>query len=313
MAHAAHPDREWDAARGRRDAARGRGARAPGEIPTSGWRDILWRVKDRISADNLSIISAGVAFYALLAIFPALIALVGLYGMVFDPQQVSQHLSALTSVLPGEAANLIGRQLSEVTSMEPTSLGVGSIVAVLFALWSASAGMRTLMTALDVAYGEKETRGTIRFYGTSLLLTLAAVLGGIVAIGTIVAIPVALRFLGLSEGLENIVAYGRWPLLAAVMLVGLAILYRYGPDCRTPKWRWLTPGAVLAMLLWIAGSALFSLYVTQFGSYNKTYGSMGAVVILMTWFLLTAYIVLIGAEINAETERQTRRDTRTRP
>lgn len=299
MAHATSPDR-WGESRGRE-------ARAPREIPAAGWRDVLWRVKDRISADNLSIISAGVAFYALLAIFPGLIALVGIYGMVFDPQQVGEHLSALTAVLPGEAANLIGEQLAEVTTMERTSLGVGSTVAVLVALWSASAGMRTLMTALDVAYGEKETRGTFRFYGTSLLLTLGAVLGGVVAIATIVAVPIALKFLGLSGGLEAILAFGRWPLLAAVILVGLAIVYRYGPDRRKPQWRWVSWGAVVATLLWIAGSALFSLYVSQFGEYNKTYGSMGAVVILMTWFLLSAYIFLIGAQINAEMERQTLR------
>src|SRR3954470_23323236 len=302
MAHAGHPDREWSASRGRE-------AHAPREIPARGWRDILWRVKDRISADNLSIISAGVAFYALLAIFPALIALVGLYGMVFDPQQVAQHLSALTAVLPGEAADLIGEQLGEVTTMERSSLGVGSIAAVLLALWSASAGMRTLMTALDVAYSEKETRGTLRFYASSLVLTLGAVLGAIVAIATIVAVPVALRFMGVNQEVETIVSYGRWPLLAVVMLVGLAIVYRYGPDRQRPQWRWVSWGAVIATLLWIAGSALFSLYVTRFGDYNKTYGSMGAVVILMTWFLLTAYIFLIGAELNAEMERQTRKDT----
>src|SRR4051812_19709642 len=302
MAHAGHPDRDWSASRGRE-------AHAPREIPTPGWRDILWRVKDRISRDNLSIIAAGVAFYALLAIFPALIALVGVYGMIFDPQQVGEHLSMLTAVLPGEAATLIGDQLAEVTTMEKTSLGVGSIAAILLALWSASAGMRTLMTALDVAYGEQEERGTIRFYGTSLLLTLGAVFGGLIAIATVVAIPVALRLLGLDERLENIVSYARWPLLAVVMLIGLAIVYRYGPDRAKPMWRWVSWGAIAATVLWIGGSALFSLYVTKFGDYNKTYGSMGAVVILMTWFLLTAYMFLIGAEINAEMERQTRKDT----
>lgn len=193
--------------------------------------------------------------------------------------------------------------------MEKTSLSVGAIVAVLVALWSASAGMRTLMTALDVAYAEDETRGMFRFYGTSLLLTLGAIIGGLVAIGTVVVVPVLLKFLGLSEAMENVLAYARWPLLAAVMLAGLAIVYRYGPDREKPQWRWVSWGAVFATLLWIIGSALFSLYVTQFGDYNKTYGSMGAVIILMTWFLLTAYVFLIGAEINAEMERQTRKDT----
>jgi membrane protein len=302
VARATYPDERWGDSRGRE-------AHAPREIPARGWRDILWRVKDRVSADNLSIISAGVAFYALLAIFPALIALVGLYGLVFDPQDVGEHISALTAVLPGEAANLIGQQLAEVTSMERTSLGVGSIAALLVALWSSSAGMRTLMTALDVAYAEKETRGTFKFYATSLLLTLGAVIGGIVAIGIVVAVPAALGFLGLGEQAENLVSYGRWPILALVLLLGLAIVYRYGPDRRKPQWRWLSWGALVATFVWLLGSTLFSLYVTQFGNYNKTYGSMGAVVILMTWFLLTSYIFLIGAEINAEMERQTRKDT----
>jgi membrane protein len=303
VAHATSPEERWG------DLSRGREAGTPREIPARGRRDILWRVKDRISADNLSIISSGVAFYALLSIFPALIALVGLYGLVFDPHQVEEHLGTLTAVLPGEAANLIGQQLGEVTSMERTSLGVGSIVALLLALWTASAGMRTLMTALDVAYGEKETRGTLKFYGTSLLLTLGAVLGAIIAIVTVVAIPAALGFLGLGERLESLVSYGRWPLLALIMLAGLAIVYRYGPDRENPQWRWVSWGAVIATVLWIIASALFSLYVNQFGDYNKTYGSMGAVIILMTWFLLTAYIFLIGAQINAEMERQTRKDT----
>lgn len=302
MAHAAHPDEGWE-------SGRGRSADRPRDIPAPGWRDILWRVKDRIKRDNLSIISAGVAYYALLAIFPGLIALVGLYGIAFDPHQVSDHISTLTAVLPGEAADLVSEQLAEVTSMEKTSLSVGAIVALLLALWSASAGMRTLMTALDVAYAEEETRGTFRFYGTSLLLTLGAVLGGLFAIGTVVVVPILLNFLGLSEGVENLIAYARWPLLAAVVLLGLAIVYRYGPDRAKPQWRWVSWGAAIATLLWILGSALFSLYVTQFGDYNKTYGSMGAVIILMTWFLLTAYVFLIGAEINAEMERQTVKDT----
>jgi membrane protein len=302
VAHAASPSGRWGDSRGRE-------ASAPREIPARGWRDILFRVKDRISEDNLSIISSGVAFYALLSIFPALIALVGLYGLVFDPQQVQQQLGTLTAVLPGEAANLIGQQLGEVASMERTSLGVGSIVALLAALWTASAGMRTLMTALNVAYHEKETRSTVKLYGTSLLLTLGAIVGAIIAVLTVVAIPAILNLVNLPQQMEALLAYGRWPALALIMLLGLAIVYRYGPDRENPRWRWVSWGAVIATVLWIVASLLFSLYVSQFGNYNKTYGSMGAVIILMTWFLLTAYIFLIGAEINAEMERQTRKDT----
>jgi membrane protein len=193
--------------------------------------------------------------------------------------------------------------------MERTSLGVGSIVALLAALWTASAGMRTLMTALNVAYHEKETRSSVKLYGTSLLLTLGAIVGAIIAVLTVVAIPAILNLVSLPQQMEALLAYGRWPALALIVLLGLAIVYRYGPDRENPRWRWVSWGAVIATVLWIVASLLFSLYVSQFGNYNKTYGSMGAVIILMTWFLLTAYIFLIGAEINAEMERQTRKDT----
>jgi membrane protein len=266
-------------------------------------------VKERISRDKLSMIAAGVAFYGLLAVFPALIALVSVYGLVFDPQQVSNQVAALRGVLPPQAADLVFQQLSELAQMNRSSLGVGSIVAVLVALWSASAGMRTLMEALNVAYEEEEKRGTIKFYGTALLLTLGAIVAAAVSIAVVVALPAALKLLGLGTLLENVISYARWPLLAAAMIAGLAVLYRYAPSRHEPRWKWVSWGAGIATVLWLIGSALFSLYVTQFGNYNKTYGSMGAVVILLTWFLLTAYALLIGAEINAEMERQTRKDT----
>jgi membrane protein len=224
---------------------------------------------------------------------------------LFDPQQVTQQVAALRGILPAQATDLILQQLTELTSMDRASLGVGSIVAILFALWSASAGMRTTMQALDVAYEEEEKRGTIKFYATALLLTLGAIVAAAVAVAVVVALPAVIKFLGLGTLLENAISYARWPLLAVGMIVGLAVLYRYGPDRKAPRWRWVTWGAAIATVMWLIGSALFSLYVTQFGNYNKTYGSMGAVVILLTWFLLTAYVLLIGAEIDAEMERQT--------
>jgi membrane protein len=238
-----------------------------------------------------------------MAIFPALIALVSLYGLMFDPQQVADQVAALRGVLPAQAADFVLQQLSELTAMDRTSLGVGSVVAIIVALWSASAGMRTTMQALDVAYDEEEKRGTIRFYATALALTLGAVVAVAVAIAVVVALPAVIKFLGLGTLLENVISYARWPFLAAGMIAGLAVLYRYGPDRREPRWRWLSWGAVIATLMWLIGSVLFSLYVSQFGNYNKTYGSMAAVVILLTWFLLSAYVLLIGAEIDAEIER----------
>jgi membrane protein len=287
MAHAAHPERWHEGSRG-----------------DAGWRDVLWRVKDRISEDQLSIVAAGVAFYALMAIFPGLIALVGVYGLLFDPQAVNQQISTLSGFLPEQAATLLVDQLGEITSMDRTSLGVGAIAAILFALWSASGGMRTLMQALNVAYHEKEKRSTVRFYGTALLLTLGAIIATIFAITVVVALPAVIKFLGLGELLENVIGYARWPILALAAILGFAVLYRYGPSRSKPRWQWVSWGAALATALWLGASSLFSLYVGNFANYNKTYGSMGAVVILLTWFLLTAFCILLGGEVNAELERR---------
>jgi membrane protein len=301
MAQATSPDRLGH--------ARGREAGWPKDIPAPGWKDILLRVKDQIKQDRLSIIAAGVAFYGLLAVFPGLIALVALYGLAFDPQQVQQQVGALRGFLPPEAADVLLAQLSDLTSTDSTALGVGAIGGLLLALWSASAGMRTLMEALNVAYDEEEKRGFIRFYGTALLLTLAAIVGTVIAIALVVALPVALKFLGLSDALSWLVSVAGALVLVVLMLMGLAVAYRYGPSRDQPRWRWVSWGAAIATVLWVVGSVLFSIYVTRFGNYNETYGSVGAVVILLMWFLLSSYAVLIGAEVNAEMERQTRKDT----
>jgi membrane protein len=288
---------------------RGREASRPQDIPPSGWKDILWRVKDQVKKDRLSIIAAGVAFYGLLAIFPALIALVALYGLVFDPRQVQEQVSALSGVLPPDAAAILLRQLNDLTTRDTKALGFGAIGGLLLALWSASAGMRTLMEALNVAYNEEEKRGFFRFYGTALLLTLASILGTMLAIVLVVAIPAVLTFLGLDDTLRWVISIAAWPILILMMMIGLAVIFRYGPSRREPRWRWVSWGAFVATVLWIIGSLLFSFYVAKFGNYNETYGAVGAIVILLMWFLLSAYAVLIGAELNAEMERQTRKDT----
>jgi membrane protein len=302
MAQVTSADRGWG-------QGRGRDARTPKDIPARGWKDILWRVKEQIAQDRLSIIAAGVAFYGLLAVFPGLIALVGLYGLAFDPQQVEQQVSALSGILPAQAADILLGQLHDLTTTDSTALSIGAIGGLLLALWSASAGMRTLMEALNIAYGEEEKRGFLRFYGTALLLTLAAILGTLIALALVIALPIVLKFLGLSSALSWVISIAAWPILVGMMLLGLAIMYRYGPSREEPRWRWVSWGAVTATLLWIAGSVLFTVYVTRFGNYNETYGSVGAIVILLMWFLLSSYAVLIGAELNAEMERQTRADT----
>jgi membrane protein len=212
-------------------------------------------------------------------------------------------------MLPPEATDVLLRQLHDLTTTSSGALGFGAVAGIVLALWSASAGMRTLMEALNVAYDEEEKRGTIRFYGTALLLTLGAIFGAVVALSLIVGLPVVLNFLGLGEALKWLISIGSIAILLVTILVGLAVTYRFGPSRKQPRWRWVSWGAVAATLLWIVGSALFSFYVTRFGNYNETYGSVGAIVILLMWFLLSSYAVLIGAELNAEMERQTRKDT----
>lgn len=289
--------------------AHGREADRPREIPSRGWFDIARRVKTQIKEDRLSIIAAGVAFYGLMAVFPALVALVGIYGLVADPAQVESHMAALSGILPPQAAEIITGQLHDLASTDSAALGIGAVVGVLLALWSASSAVRTLMEALNVAYNEEESRGFIRFYATAFFLTFGAVLAIIVAIVLVVALPAVLNLLGLSSIVDLAARLVRWPILALLAIFGFAVAYRYGPSRRQPKWRWVSWGAAVAVALWIIGSALFSLYVTRFGNYNETYGAAGAVVILLMWFLLSAYAILIGAEVNAEMERQTKKDT----
>jgi membrane protein len=308
-------DRAKDRGRGGRHgqkpegSERGREAGSPAEIPPRGWWDVLVRIKKRMARDRLSIVAAGVAFYALMSIFPALVALVALYGLAFNPDQVTAHMQALGGMLPKQASDMVLAQLHDLTQTNGTALGAGAIVGVLLALWSASAGMRTCMEALNVAYNEEEKRGTVRFYGTALILTLSAIVGVSVIMAILVAVPLAANFLGSGETARTIASLARWPLVAVAVMAGLAILYRYGPSRQEPRWQWVSHGALLATVLWIIGSVLFSLYVSHFANYNATYGSAAAVVILLTWFLLSSYIVLIGAEVNAESERQTRKDT----
>jgi membrane protein len=291
------------------DASRGREASRPGEIPSRGWLDVAKRVKNRIKRDRLSIVAAGVAFYGLLAVFPGLVAVVGIYGLLVEPAQVEQHVRAVSGVLPAQAANVVFSQLHDLTNTDRAALGIGAIGGLLLALWSASSAVRTLMEALNVAYHEEESRGCIRFYGTALLLTFGGVIAVVLAIALVVGLPAVLKMIGLGGMWEMIVSLARWPILALLAIVGFAVVYRYGPSRTKPRWRWVSAGATIAVALWIVGSALFSIYVARFGNYNETYGAAGAVVILLMWFLVSSYAILIGAEINGESERQTRKDT----
>jgi membrane protein len=286
----------------------GRSAERPRDIPKAGWKDILWRLKGKVGEDRLSIIAAGVAFYGLLSIFPALTALVALYGLAFNPDQVTQQVEALRGLLPAQAVQLLAGELRDLTQTDQAALGIGVAGGIVVALWSASSAVKTLMEALNVAYDEREKRGFFKLTALALALTLGLIVATIAAIALVVVLPAVIGFLGLGM-LAQVARWAVWPVVAALAWVGIAVMYRYGPSRDEPQWQWLSWGAGLALFLWLIGSALFSWYVTSFGNYNKTYGSMAAVVILLMWFLLSAYAVLIGAEVNAEIERQTRKDT----
>jgi len=291
------------------ETGRGREADRPGEIPKSGWRDILLRVKNEQTKDNVDIVAAGVAFYALFSLFPGITALVSIYGLFADPAQVQQHVSSVQGIVPQDMLKIIQEQVSSIASASGGKLGFGLVLGILLALWSAAKGMKSMMTALDIVYDEEENRSFIKFNSIALLLTLCAILFMIVSLGLIVAIPGLLGNLGLPWIFQILISIGRWVLLALFIVFALAVLYRFAPDRDYPMWRWVSWGAVFATVFWIAGSILFSWYVANFGSYNATYGSMGAIIILLTWLYLTAYLVLIGAELNAEMEHQTKKDT----
>ncbi|HET8726925.1 MAG TPA: YihY/virulence factor BrkB family protein [Alphaproteobacteria bacterium] len=292
---------------------RGRDATRPDQIPKAGWRDIVLRTKDEISRDNVGIVAAGVAFYGLLALFPALAALVSIYGLVANPADVKAQLDSLSGIVPQEALNIISGQLSAVASGSSGGLGFGAAIGILLSLWSATKAVSALFTALNIAYHEEEQRGFIKLNLMYFAFTIGAVLVAIAAIGGVVALPALLGAIGLGGAWEWLVSLARWPVLAMIAVLSMAVLYRYGPSRRSARWEWISWGAVAATLLWIAGSIGFSIYVRNFGSYNETYGSLGAVVILLMWFYLSAYILLMGAELNAEIEHQTMRDTTTGP
>ncbi|BAI76034.1 ribonuclease BN (plasmid) [Azospirillum sp. B510] len=294
-------------------AGRGRGADSPSEIPKKGWKDILLRVWDEQSGDNVSMLAAGVSYYALLAIFPAVAALVSIFGLVADPAMIETQLSQLRGLLPPEALTIVSDQARKVATAPSQGLGFGLIFGLLLTLWSASRGTNSLVTALNIAYGEKETRGFLMLAALSMGLTVAGLLFVIVAMALIIAVPAAIAIVGLQDTPAGWIAnLARWPILAAAIMLALAVFYRYAPDRREPRWRWVTWGSAMATMVWLLGSLGFSVYVSNFGSYNETYGSVGAVVILLLWFNLTSYVVLLGAELNAEIEHQTARDTTTR-
>ena len=311
MAHPANYARDRATHNADAKDLRGRSADRPQEIPARGWWDIALRVKKEMGADNVDIIAGGLALYALLAVFPALAAAVSIYGLFASPADIADHLQQVAAMLPEDAMRILQQQLGKLTEHPQETLSFGIIIGIALALWSARKGMVALMKATNIAYDEEEKRGFFKQLLVSFGFTVGAIVGFLAMLLLGLAVPLVLSFIPLGKATEVVLLVARWIMLFAVAVVGLAIVYRFAPDRNPAQWRWISPGSLVAAALWLLGSVLFALYVRNWGSYNETYGALGGVVILLMWFYLSGYIIILGAEINSEVERQTRQDTTT--
>lgn len=292
-------------------AGHGRRSKSPFAIRWAGWKDIVWRTYQRVDEDRLLATAGGVVFFGLLAIFPAVTALVSSYGLFADPSTISANLQTLATMLPEGSFQIVEDQVGRVVSNGNTTLGATFLFGLVLAIWSANAGVKSIFDALNVAYEEREKRSFIKLNMVSLAFTVGGIMALLLMVGAVVAFPLALNHVGMAPESKLIVALARWPLLFLILLVALAILYRFAPSRDAPRWQWLSLGAVTAALLWIAGSALLSWYLSEFANYNATYGSLGAAIGLMTWMWMSAIVIMFGAELNSEIERQTLHDTTT--
>jgi len=292
---------------------RGEYAGGPGSIPFRGWREVLLRVVRQTSDDNLSLVSAGIAFYGLLAIFPALAMLVTIYGLVTDPGDLARQLEILRGVVPKGAFDILGTQLTRIVQGNEAELGIGLALSFALALWSATKGSKALMAAMNIAYNEKERRGLVLSNVIAIGFTAGAALFVIISFAAIAAIPAAVELLAVPEPIASALLWLRWIVMALAVIIALTAFYRFAPSRRAARLKWIMPGAVAAMGLWLVASIAFSLYVANFDSYNATFGSLGAVVTLLMWFYLSAYVICLGAELNAELEQQTYVDSTVGP
>jgi len=289
--------------------ALGRLANSPGEIPWAGWRAVIRRTFWEMLTDRVSLVAAGCAFYGTLALFPAMSMLVSLYGLVFDPATVEPQLALIRDFLPPSAYILIADRIHMLVTRPPSTLGLGLVLSTAVALWSSASGIKSIITALNLAYEESEQRSFLRYQVTAFTITILAIVSAVVGLGVLVVLPAVMAFVGIPSSQKLWLRLASFGLLLLGVLVGLSLLYRFGPCRNSPKWHWVTPGSIVATILWITASALFSWYVATFSTYDATYGPLGTVVAFMMWLFVTVYVILLGAELNAELELQTVRDS----
>jgi membrane protein len=292
---------------------RGRRARAPLEIPWRGWKDVLVRTYQETQNDRLLALAAGVAFYSLVALFPAIAAGVSSYALFANAATIGKHLSIASDIIPAGTLDIMGTEISRIAAKSDGKLTFGFLLGLAIALWSANAGMKAVFDALNIIYDEEEKRGIVWLNLVSLFFTICAIVGAGLAVALVVVFPLLLATLGLTSFDHPFIGYLRWPLMFVLIILGLSVLYRYGPSRRRPRWRWISVGSVFAALAWLGVSSLFSWYLGNFANYNATYGALGAVVGLMMWMWLSTIVVLVGAELNSELEHQTAHDSTVGP
>jgi membrane protein len=261
----------------------------------------------QIGEDRVTSVAGGVTFFGLLSLFPAITAFVSLYGLMADPATIQSHLELMQSMLPASSLDIIRAQVVSISSTPTSALSVAGIIALLIAFWSANGGMKALLSALNVAFFQRETRGFFRLNLVAMTFTLGGLLMVALMLIVIAVIPIALRYLPLGSVGDQIISMIRWPIMLSVLIMALVAIYRWGPAVPDARWRWISPGAIFAAVALVVTSMLFSWYAANFADYNETYGSLGAVIALMTWLWLNATIVLVGAEINSELDRHLRR------
>jgi len=289
--------------------AKGRWADRPWEMPWRGWKAVLGRTFSDMISDRIALVAAGCAFWGTLALFPAISMLITIYGLIFDPVSVEPQLEVLHRLLPPAAFTLISDRVHALVSNTSHALTIGLAISAAVTLWSSATGTKSILSALNMAYEEEEHRSILTFQAVSLAITLGAIVAAVFGLAILVVLPAVFTFIGLSAYLKGLIAIAGWVLLVVFVMASLALLYRFGPSRRPAKWHWITPGSLVATLLWLGASALFSIYVGRFASYNATYGPLATVAGVMMWFWVSVYAVLLGAELNAELELQTARDT----
>jgi len=294
-----------------REPGRGRSAEEPRDIPPRGLKDVAVRLWTQISNDHVTLVAAGVAFYSLLALFPLLTALVSIYGLIADAGNIEEHLSKLQGLLPHDVIEIMRQQLIQLSQAEAPRLSLLFIAALLFSLWSANKGVTSMFEAMNIAYGEREKRNIFVLTAMTLLFTFGFILFIVITLTAIVALPPILALIGLDAVTHSLLSLARWPVLLVFVITANALIYRFGPSREKARWVWLSWGSVAAALAWMVMSVGFSFYAANFANFNETYGSMGAVIAVMTWTWLSAVIVIAGAELNAELEHQTAKDTTT--